>query len=156
MKRLIVALVSLLTTLTPPLSAKPREVHLKWVHTSDVHGSLFGYDYLRKSATTGGLSSIYGYTQVLRRQYGQRLILTDGGDCLQGQPTAYYYNFVDTLSPHLVAEAMNRMDYVCSALGNHDVETGDAVYDRWIRECQFPVLGANVIDTATGEPCLTP
>lgn len=156
MKRLIVALVSLLTTLTPPLSAKPREVHLKWVHTSDVHGSLFGYDYLRKSATTGGLSSIYGYTQVLRRQYGQRLILTDGGDCLQGQPTAYYYNFVDTLSPHLVAEAMNRMDYVCSALGNHDVETGHAVYDRWIRECQFPVLGANVIDTATGEPYLTP
>ena len=156
MKRLIVALVSLLTTLTPPLSAKPREVHLKWVHTSDVHGSLFGYDYLRKSATTGGLSSIYGYTQVLRRQYGQRLILTDGGDCLQGQPTAYYYNFVDTLGPHLVAEAMNRMDYVCSALGNHDVETGHAVYDRWIRECQFPVLGANVIDTATGEPYLTP
>ena len=139
-----------------PLSAKPKEMHLKWIHTSDVHGSLFGYDYLRKREVSGGLSAIYAYTQEQRRQFGDRLILTDGGDCLQGQPTAYYYNFVDTLSPHLVAEAMNMMDYDCGAMGNHDIETGHAVYDRWVRQCHFPVLGANVIDTWTGKPYLQP
>ena len=138
------------------LSAKPREVHLRWIHTSDVHASLFQYDYLRKTPSTGGLSAIYAYTQEQRSELGKRLILTDGGDCLQGQPTAYYYNFVDTVSPHLVAEAMNMVDYDCGAMGNHDVETGHEVYDRWIRQCRFPILGANVIDTKTNKPYLQP
>ena len=39
-------------------------------------------------------------------------------------------------------------------MGNHDVETGHAVYDRWIKQCDFPVLGANIIDNATGKPYL--
>lgn len=138
------------------MNAKTKEIHLKWMHTSDVHGSLFGYDYLRKREVSGGLSAIYAYVQDQRRQYGDRLILTDGGDCLQGQPTAYYYNFIDTTSTNLVAEAMNEMGYDCGALGNHDVETGHAAYDRWIRDCRFPILGANVIDVRTGEPYLKP
>lgn len=41
-------------------------------------------------------------------------------------------------------------------MGNHDVETGHAVYDRWIKQCDFPVLGANIIDNATGKPYLKP
>ena len=36
------------------------------------------------------------------------------------------------------------MGYVVGNMGNHDVETGHAVYDRWIRQCDFPVLGANI------------
>ena len=39
---------------------------------------------------------------------------------------------------------------------NHDVETGRAVFDRWIATCDFPVLGANIIDTSTGKPHLAP
>ena len=30
------------------------------------------------------------------------------------------------------------------------------VFDRWINTCDFPVLGANIIDTSTGEPHLPP
>ena len=146
----------LLMSMSMAMTAKTKEVHLKWIHTSDVHGSLFGYDYLRKRDVSGGLASIYAYVQDQRRQYGERLILTDGGDCLQGQPTAYYYNFVDTVSSHLVADAMNRVGYDCGAMGNHDIETGHSVYDRWVKECKFPILGANVIDTRTGEPYLQP
>ena len=41
-------------------------------------------------------------------------------------------------------------------MGNHDVETGHAVYDRWVKQCAFPVLGANIVDNKTGEPYLTP
>ena len=160
MKRLILVAMSFLSPLTSffsSLYANPtHEVHLKWIHTSDVHGSLFQYDYLKKRNVNGGLSAIYAYTQNLLQEYGERLILTDGGDCLQGQPTAYYYNFIDTQSPHLVAEAMNQMGYVCGAIGNHDIETGHPVYDRWIAQCKFPILGANVVDMKTGKPYLQP
>ena len=157
MKKLIVVAISFLSSIFSPLAAKPtHEVRLKWIHTSDVHGSLFQYDYLRKRNIQGGLSAIYAYVQARKRAMGDNLILTDGGDCLQGQPTAYYYNFVDTVSPHLIAEAMNMVGYDCGALGNHDVETGHAVYDRWIKQCRFPILGANVVSTETGEPYLRP
>lgn len=156
-RKTIVAVLTLLSSYLSSLFASPtREVHLKWIHTSDVHASLFQYDYLKKHNVSGGLSAIYAYMQEQRKEYGERLILTDGGDCLQGQPTAYYYNFIDTVSPHLVAEAMNMMKYDCGALGNHDVETGHEVYDRWIAQCKFPILGANVIDVKTGKPYLQP
>ncbi len=156
-RKTIVAVLTLLSSYLSSLFASPtREVHLKWIHTSDVHASLFQYDYLKKHNVSGGLSAIYAYVQEQRKEYGKRLILTDGGDCLQGQPTAYYYNFIDTISPHLVAEAMNMMKYDCGALGNHDVETGHEVYDRWIAQCKFPILGASVIDVKTGKPYLQP
>ncbi len=156
MKRTLIVAMTFISSFLTLSARQTKEVHLKWIHTSDVHGSLFQYDYLRKRPVEGGLSVIYGYVGEQRKELGERLILTDGGDCLQGQPTAYYYNFIDTESPHLVAEAMNMMDYDCAAMGNHDIETGHDVYDRWVRDCKFPVLGANVIDEKTGENYLKP
>ena len=48
---------------------------------------------------------------------------------------------------------LNFMGYNCRQIwDNHDVETGRAVFDRWAGDCRAPVLGANIIDTATGEP----
>lgn len=48
------------------------------------------------------------------------------------------------------------MKYDAGNMGNHDVETGRAVFDRWINTCDFLVLGANIIDISTGEPHLPP
>ena len=47
----------------------------------------------------------------------------------RGQPTAYYYNYIDTVAPHLAAEMMNFMGYNAGNMGNHDVETGRTVFD---------------------------
>ena len=137
-------------------SAPTRQVTLHWVHTSDVHGSIFAYDYMKARPTKGGLSSVFAYVSRLRSQYPGGVVVTDGGDCLQGQPLAYYYNFINTDSPHLITEAMNMMQYDCAVIGNHDVETGHPVYDRWVRELNCPMLGANVLDERTGKPYLQP
>ncbi len=82
--------------------------------------------------------------------------MLDNGDILQGQPTAYYYNYIDTVAPHLASEMMNFMKYNAGNMGNHDVETGRTVFDRWIRDLCFPILGANIVDTATGETHFKP
>ena len=137
-------------------SAKGRTVQLTFLHTSDIHGSLFGYDFLKHTPVRHGLSALYACARHLQREMGDRLILTDGGDCLQGQPVAYYYNYVDTLSTHLVARVMNDMGYAAVVPGNHDFETGHKVYDRWFSQLSMPVLGANVIDSHTQKPYLTP
>ena len=149
---LLLALIMICHT----LQAQRKTVELTFVHTSDVHGSIFSYDYLKHQQTESGLPFIHAYADSLRTKLGERFILTDGGDCLQGQPTAYYSNYIDTVSTHMVAKVMNQMHYACSVMGNHDIETGHAVYDRWVKQMQMPVLGANVVDTRTGKPYLTP
>jgi 2',3'-cyclic-nucleotide 2'-phosphodiesterase/3'-nucleotidase len=48
------------------------------------------------------------------------------------------------------------MKYDAQTIGNHDIETGHAVYDKWIREVKCPMLGANITDTKTGKPYVEP
>lgn len=138
------------------VTAQTRTVSLKIVQTSDVHGNYYPHDFITGDACQGGLARVASYVREKRESLQDRVILLDNGDILQGQPTAYYYNYIDTVSPHLCAEMMNFMGYDLGNMGNHDVETGRSVFNRWIADCQFPVLGANVIKTATGEPYLLP
>ena len=130
-------------------------VHLKIVHTSDVHGNFFMHDFVNNRSVRGSLARVYAYVQELRRAYSGRLLLLDGGDVLQGSPAVYYSNAVATSEKNLAAELMNYMGYDAAAVGNHDIETGHAVYDRWRSACRFPVLGANVLD-ASGQPYFQP
>lgn len=63
---------------------------------------------------------------------------------------------MDTASVHVCAAMLNYMRYDVGNMGNHDVETGHAVYDRWVGQCDFPILGANIVDVKTGKPYLKP
>lgn len=138
------------------VGAQDKVVNLKIVQTSDVHGNYYPYDFITRQQWQGSLARVYSFVQKSRDAYKENLILLDNGDILQGQPTAYYYNYIDTVSPHVCAEMMNFMKYDAANMGNHDVETGRAVFDRWIKTCGFPVLGANIIDTSTGKTHLPP
>ena len=155
MKRFACVYVWLLC-LVLSIAAQEKVVKLKIVQTSDVHGNYYPYNFITRKDWQGSLARIYAFVEKEREQYKENLILLDNGDILQGQPTAYYYNYIDTVSPHLCAEMMNYMKYDAGNMGNHDVETCRAVFDRWINTCDFPVLGANIIDISTGEPHLPP
>ncbi len=131
--------------------------HLKIIETTDVHGSFLPYDFITLQPRAGSLARVSTFADSLRSRLGaEQVVLVDNGDFLQGQPIAYYYNYIDTVSPHVASQMLNYMGYDVATIGNHDVETGHAVYDRWVAQNHFPVLGANVIDTATGQPYLPP
>ena len=137
-------------------SSAEREVTIKIVQTSDIHGNYFPFDYIKGEDTSGSFARIYSYVEQQRKEHGDNLLLFENGDLLQGQPSAYYYNFIDTTSVHLAAEMMNYMKFDAANMGNHDVEAGRDVFERWANDCDFPVLGANIIDTTTGKPFFTP
>lgn len=138
------------------LSATTREVKLKLIETSDIHSNFFPYNFITQQDWNGSFARVYTYVQQERQTYGDNLLLMDNGDILQGQPSAYYYNFMDTVSTHITAAMMNYMGFVVGNMGNHDVEAGHTVYDRWIKQCNFPILGANIIRTSDGQPYLKP
>ena len=135
--------------------AKDKTVTLHLLETSDVHGCFFPYDFINNKPSKGSLARVSTYVRQLREQGGQ-VILLDNGDILQGQPVCYYYNYIKTNVPNIAAEVVNYLGYDAQTMGNHDVETGHAVYDKWTQEVKCPMLGANIINTATGQPYLPP
>ena len=155
MRKLFSLFVCLLGALAC-VSAQEREVKLKLVETSDVHGNYYPYDFIRRCDALGGLARVHAFVEKAREVYGENLILLDNGDFLQGQPSAYYYNYMDTVSPHLGAEMLNFMKYDVGNMGNHDVETGRKVFYRWAADCDFPVLGANILSTNGEETHFAP
>lgn len=133
------------------------DVKLRMLQTSDVHGNFYPYNFITGEPSDGSLARVASAVRDVRSRMGDdAVIVVDNGDILQGQPTVYYYNYVDTVSPHIAARMLDFIGYDAGTIGNHDVETGRKVMDRWAAECSMPVLGANVINTATGEPHFRP
>jgi 2',3'-cyclic-nucleotide 2'-phosphodiesterase/3'-nucleotidase len=133
------------------------EVKIKLIQTTDVHGNFFPYNFITRSLWKGSMARVASAVDSIRATAGkENVLLLDNGDILQGQPTVYYYNFIDTVTPHIASRIYDFLEYDAATIGNHDVETGHPVYDRWIAQTSVPVLGANVLDEATGEPYLTP
>ncbi len=157
LKPIIIAM-AIASTLFSQTNVHAEEVNLKVVSTTDVHGNFFPYNFITLSPGSGSLSRVASRLKTIRDSIGEEnVILLDDGDILQGQPTAYYYNFIDTVSPHIVARMLKYLKYDTQTIGNHDVETGHAVYDRYRKDlAPIPFLGANVIDKATGKPYLQP
>ena len=155
MKQVFAALL-LALTINSSAMAQQRTVKLRVIETSDVHGSFFPYDFINRKPKAGTLARVSSYVNDLRKTYKDNVILLENGDILQGQPTCYYYNYVNTQARNVASDVVNYMKYDAQAFGNHDVETGHAVYDKWIKELNCPVLGANIIDTKTGEPYVKP
>ncbi len=138
------------------MSAQKKDVKLKFVETSDIHGNFYPYNFKTDKPFGGSLARVQSYLSEQKRMFGDRLVYLDNGDILQGQPTVYYYNFVDTTEIHLAANMLNYMECAAANVGNHDIEAGHSNYDRLVDECKYPLLGANVVDVKTGEPYFKP
>ena len=142
--------------MTTLMAKSPKTVTLRIVETSDVHGAFFPYNFTERRDMSGTMARVSSYIKRQRKEMGNRLILLENGDILQGQPTCYYTNFVATDKPNIAAEVVNYLKYDAQTFGNHDVEVGHKVYDKWIKELDCPTLGANIINTETGKPYVDP
>ena len=138
------------------MAQETKTIKIRIVETSDVHGHFFPYDFVEGKALKGTMARVSTYVNRLRSEYGDRLLLLDNGDILQGQPLNYWTNFVATDEENLAASVVNYMGYDVENFGNHDVETGHGVYDKWLNEVRCPVLGANIIDVEKGMPYVKP
>ncbi|HUX60778.1 MAG TPA: 5'-nucleotidase C-terminal domain-containing protein [Ignavibacteriaceae bacterium] len=151
LKQIIVSVILIVLLAIHPFIIS-QTIKLKIIETSDVHGSLFPYDFKDNKEITSSLAQIYTYVKEERAKKDQSVILLDDGDILQGQPVVYYYNFEKTNVPHICAQVMNYMKYDAGTVGNHDIEPGHPVYDKIDKEFNFPWLAANAVNSKTGKP----
>ena len=153
MKRIKLFLSTIIMCFISGMAANGMTATLKIMETTDVHGNFFGYDFKNARWLDSGLTRAYTYVSRQRQKFGtDHCIMLDAGDVLQGQPCVYFSNFIDTCSQHLASKVMNYMKYDAACFGNHDIEAGKSVYDRWRNDCRYPLLGANIISDKTGKP----
>lgn len=125
------------------------------VYTTDVHGAIFNYDFVRDTIAPYSLSNVYSYVTAVR-DTSKNVILLDNGDFLQGTPVVYYYNNVDTAGVNVMSRVFNFMGYDAVGVGNHDIEARHRVYDKIVHEIKAPMLSANIKHVEDNTPYFTP
>lgn len=123
--------------------------------TNDVHGTFFDSTYVGGNVKKS-LMAVKRTVDSVRTAVGkENVILIDAGDILQGDNAAYYFNYVDTVTPHVYPRMAKYMGYDAVTVGNHDIETGHKVYDRVARDLEsygIPFLAGNAIRNDNGKP----
>ena len=144
--KIAIILISALLSVASVEAKNSKTVKIKVIETSDVHGHFFPYDFMEKKPIKGTLSRANTYIKEQRKKYGEdHFLLIDNGDILQGQPCVYWSNYVMPENENIAASVINYMKYDAETVGNHDIEPGHKVYDKWIREVRCPLLGANIV-----------
>src|SRR5712691_13224700 len=121
--------------------------HIVIVATTDVHGRVFGWDYVRDAATPCGLSRAATALETLRARYPSNLILVDAGDLLQGNPFATFFGRYDKRQPQPIVDALNILYYDVATPENHDFDFGLPFLQRAAAEATYHYVSGNVQDS---------
>lgn len=166
-----VAIVPLVLALTagPAIAAPGGRTDiddLTLLATTDTHGTALDYDYFTgtpfgsadKPQNTRGMDHLSTAIAQVRAEKGaDSVILLDNGDANQGSSLESVYHAnrgADTVDP--MAAVSNHLAYDAGVVGNHEFNYGLADLQQYRGSLDFPLLGANVIDRATGKPYLEP
>ncbi len=143
-------------------------VRLTVLGTTDLHGNVFNWDYYKnaeyddKAHNDIGIAKVATLVKAARKELRKKKrphLMLDAGDTIQGTPLAYYYARIAPITKggeHPMATAMNLLRYDAAALGNHEFNYGIDTLRTWESQLDFPLLGANVLDPATGRPVFRP
>ncbi|HET7072229.1 MAG TPA: metallophosphoesterase, partial [Nocardioides sp.] len=153
-----------------PAAAKsgtdPHTTTLTILGTTDLHGHVFNWDYYKNAEYDDaahndvGIAKVQTLIKAQRARIGRNpLLVLDAGDTIQGTPLAYYYAKIEPITDggiHPMANAMNLIGYDAAALGNHEFNYGIPLLRKFESQLDYPLLGANAVDPATGMPVFTP
>ncbi|MDU8928097.1 bifunctional 2',3'-cyclic-nucleotide 2'-phosphodiesterase/3'-nucleotidase [Alisedimentitalea sp. MJ-SS2] len=123
------------------------EIHLRILHTSDVHGALRGYDYLAdKPSEFLGLARTATLIRAARAVAANSLLF-DTGDMLQGSALCDLTanRGLPQGVTHPMVNAMNALGYDGFAPGNHDFNHGIDFLSRALEDADFPVVSSNFL-----------
>jgi 2',3'-cyclic-nucleotide 2'-phosphodiesterase/3'-nucleotidase len=159
----------LIGTAAVPAAAAPKDrtLDLTLLATTDLHGNVANWDYFNdrpysdRAGDSVGLASVASVVDEVRAEEGDdSVVVVDNGDAIQGTPLSYYYAVQEpveqTGAEHPMAAAYDAIGYDAQVVGNHEFNYGLDTLEAYEGALDFPLLGANVVDVATGEPALEP
>ncbi len=121
------------------------------LETTDLHGHIYPVDYSNNATTNYGLARIATLIQKIRAQQ-PNVLLFDDGDLIQGSPLEYYHAAIDNSGIDPMIAVMNYLGYNAMTLGNHEFNYGQDVLRKAIKEANFPITSANIVNSETMKP----
>lgn len=132
-----------------------REVEIKILGTSDVHGRISPWDYSTDEPSYAG-----GYSQISTvvkdfREKNKNVLLVDLGDAIQDNGIEKFNDLYFKENNHPVMSILNKMNYDFFVPGNHEFNFGMDFLDKTLSQFKGKVLASNVY-TKLGERYYTP
>lgn len=114
------------------------------LHVNDFHGRIFPYidKAVNPDKPVGGAAYLAEMIKAERAKNPGGVILLSAGDMFQGTPVSNLYN------GRPVLDFMNMVGFDAMVLGNHEFDWGRDVLGGFIGAGRFPVIAANITDTA--------
>ena len=123
--------------------AVAKEVNVKFLGTSDVHGRIvpwsYGADVEDKS---GSYAQIATYVKEVRKSHPD-LILVDIGDAIQDNQVEVFAKTEKYYKDNPVPKVLNAMNYDIFILGNHEFNFGMTALDEILKDMKAKQLTAN-------------
>src|SRR3989442_8790417 len=107
----LLALLAVQQAIPPPSTPVSDTAHVVIVATTDVHGRVLGWDYVRDVAGAGGVLRAPTVIETLRGQYPEQVVLVDAGDLIEGNLFAGDFSRRDSQRPPPVGHALNPLQY---------------------------------------------
>ena len=143
-RHLTFAGLCLLTCAAARSASAQETVDLVVIATTDVHGRVTSWDYVKDEEAPWGLTRAATVVDSLRRTHPGRVVLVDAGDLIQGNPIAAYFASVRRADPNPVIDAFNALAYDAFTPGNHEFDFGLEFLARATDVATFPIVSANV------------
>jgi 2',3'-cyclic-nucleotide 2'-phosphodiesterase (5'-nucleotidase family) len=131
----------------PTPEAAQDTVLLRVLATSDLHGTLLSRVRSPDEGASGGVAAIAASMDSLAAECGCPTLRLDAGDALQGTVTA------NVTHGRAMVDVLNHLGIVAGVVGERDLEWSLDTLRRRMSEANFPLLAANVFDSAgAGRP----
>lgn len=136
-------ILSTLFMLSAVSVAVAKEVNIKLLGTSDVHGRVvpwsYGADVEDKS---GSFAQIATYVKEVRANH-KNVLLFDIGDAIQDNQVEEFAKTLDKAKNNPVPKVLNAMNYDIFILGNHEFNFGMPNLDAILKDINAKILTAN-------------
>jgi 5'-nucleotidase len=121
------------------LSSAGEKIKLVILHTNDTHSQIEPSEISSlPTSNMGGIARRMGVISKIRSE-NEHVLLLDAGDFCQGTP---YFNF---FNGRVEIDAMNRMQYDATTLGNHEFDNGMDTLAKVISGLQVPLISSNYV-----------
>lgn len=149
-------LLTTLFALSAVSVALAKEVNIKFLGTSDVHGRIvpwsYGADVEDKS---GSYAQIATYVNEVRKN-AKNVILVDIGDAIQDNQVEVFAKSEKYYKDNPVPKVLNAMGYDIFILGNHEFNFGMTALNEILKDIQAKTLTANFYHKENGKRYVEP
>ncbi|MDD6910874.1 bifunctional metallophosphatase/5'-nucleotidase [Actinobacillus minor] len=149
-------LLTTLFALSAVSVAVAKEVNIKFLGTSDVHGRIvpwsYGADVEDKS---GSYAQIATYVNEVRKN-AKNVILVDIGDAIQDNQVEVFAKSEKYYKDNPVPKVLNAMGYDIFILGNHEFNFGMTALNEILKDIQAKTLTANFYHKENGKRYIEP